>query len=100
MHNVMRVRLERVVLVAGIGLVTMNIWTGAPVFAVWVGSRMVRGSGNLTMTAAAGVVVTLAVTCFVLLRVLTRLSARYDEVTGRPPAPRQQPPWLRSMRGE
>jgi hypothetical protein len=31
---------------------------------------------------------------------LTRLSARYDELTGRPPAARRTSPWLRSMRGE
>jgi hypothetical protein len=31
---------------------------------------------------------------------LTWLSARYDELTGRPPAARRTSPWLRSMRGE
>lgn len=31
---------------------------------------------------------------------LTWLSARYDEVTGRPAAARRTSPWLRSMRGE
>jgi hypothetical protein len=94
------VRLQRVALVAGMGLVTLNIWTGAPLFAVWVGSRFVQGGGGLTMAAAGAIVVTLAVVCFVLLRVLGILSARYDTVTGRPPPTRQQPPWLRSMRGE
>jgi hypothetical protein len=96
----MRARFERVALVSGMGVATLNIWTGAPLFAVWVGSRVVGDSGGLTMSAAGAVVVTLAVVCFVLVRALGWLSARYDVVTGRPPAPRQQPPWLRSMRGE
>jgi hypothetical protein len=96
----MRARFERVGLVAGMGVVTLNIWTGAPLFAVWVGSRVVGDSGGLTMTAAATVVVVLAIACFLLVRLLGALSARYDDVTGRPPPTRQQPPWLRSMRGE
>jgi hypothetical protein len=31
---------------------------------------------------------------------LTWLNAKYDELTGRPPAARQTSPWLRSMRDE
>ena len=73
---------------------------GAPIFAVWVGSRVVPGGGGLTMGAAAMVVITLAVTCALLLRLLGVLNQRYDVVTGRPPPTRQVPPWLRSMRGE
>jgi hypothetical protein len=32
--------------------------------------------------------------------VLTWLNAKYDELTGRPPAARHTSPWLRSMRDE
>jgi hypothetical protein len=42
----------------------------------------------------------LAATVFLLALVLTWLNAKYDELTGRPPAARQTSPWLRSMRDE
>jgi hypothetical protein len=93
-------RAKRVALVAAMGLVTLNIWTGAPLLALWVGSRLVQDGGTITMGAAAAVVITLGAVAFALLRLLGILSARYDEVTGRPPAPRQQAPWLRSLRGD
>jgi hypothetical protein len=37
---------------------------------------------------------------FVCLHALAWLSARYDRVTGRPPAPRQPAPWLLSRRAD
>ena len=52
------------------------------------------------MTAVFSVIVVLAATVFVLAFILTWLNAKYDELTGRPPAARQTSPWLRSMRDE
>jgi hypothetical protein len=92
--------MRRLVILTLMALVSLNIWTGAPLFALWVGSQLVHGTGGLTMTAAAAVVVTLAATCLALLSALGRLTVRYDEITGRPPRTRQQAPWLRSLRGE
>jgi hypothetical protein len=92
--------MKRLVLLTLMALVTLNIWTGAPLFALWVGSQLVRDHGQITMGAAAAVVVTLGATCFALLAALGRLTVRYDEVTGRPPRTREQAPWLRSLRGE
>jgi hypothetical protein len=86
--------------------VSINAWTGAPLLALWVGSRFegwVGGSGTgsgTTMRALFVLVATLALLEGVLVVVLTRLSAAYDELTGRPHAARQTSPWLRSMRGE
>jgi hypothetical protein len=77
----------------------VNIWTGAPLLAVWVGSKAVGDSG-LSMGAVFLVVGVLAVTEIMLLISLTWLSSRYDELTGRPMAARRTSPWLRSMRGE
>jgi hypothetical protein len=45
-------------------------------------------------------VAVLAVVELALTLALTRLSAAYDELTGRPHAARRTSPWLRSMRGE
>ncbi len=91
--------LKRVLLVSASALAAINIWTGAPLLAVWVGSKAAAGS-RLSMGAVGVVVVVLAVCCLALAAALTWLSARYDELTGRPAAARRTSPWLRSMRGE
>ena len=88
------------------GLVGVIIWTGAPLLALWVGSRFEswvhsRAPGNgVTMRAIFVVVIVLAALEGVLTFTLTRLSTAYDELTGRPQEARRTSPWLRSMRGE
>ena len=91
--------LKRVGLVSASALAAINIWTGAPLLALWVGSQVVGDSG-LSMGAVFVVIVVLAACCLGLAWALTWLSAHYDELTGRPPASRRTSPWLRSMRGE
>jgi uncharacterized membrane protein YbaN (DUF454 family) len=91
--------LRRVLLLSASALAAINIWTGAPLFAVWVGSKAAAGS-QLSMGAVGVVVAVLAVTCLVLTMALSWLSARYDGLTGRPVEARRTSPWLRSMRGE
>jgi hypothetical protein len=93
-------RLKRVGLVIATALVTINIWTGGPLFAVWVGSKVQGGTGSPSMTAVFSVIAVLAALVAVLAWALTWLNAKYDEITGRPPAARQTSPWLRSMRDE
>jgi hypothetical protein len=80
-------------------VVAINIWTGAPLFAVWVGSQ-VQGTHGVSMTALFIVVIVLAVTVFTLTWVLAWLNSRYDTITGRPAPPRQPLPWLKSLSGE
>jgi hypothetical protein len=93
-------RLKRLGLVIGSALTSINIWTGAPLLAVWVGSQVQAAQDRLSMIALFTVVATLAVTVFALAWVLAWLNGRYDELTGRAPAAHQTSPWLRSMRGE
>lgn len=90
---------QRLALIAGTALATTAAWTGAPLFAIWVGSRA-QGSQQPTMTAIVVVLAVLAVVELVLLVILTRLNARYDRVTGRRAPTRRPPPWMSSMRGE
>jgi hypothetical protein len=92
--------LKKIGLVTASALCSINLWTGAPLFAVWVGSKVQGNLNNLSMTAVFSVVAVLAATVFLLALVLTWLNAKYDEPTGRPPAARQTSPWLRSMRDE
>ncbi len=91
---------KRIGLVAASALVSINIWTGAPLLAVWVGSKVQGSLSALSMTAVFTVIVVLAVTVGLLAWLLTWINAGYDELVGRPAAARQTSPWLRSMRDE
>jgi hypothetical protein len=93
-------RLKKIGLVTASAVCSINLWTGAPLFAVWVGSKVQGNLNNLSMTAVFSVILVLAVSVFGLGFLLTWLNAKYDELTGRPPAARQTSPWLRSMRDE
>lgn len=81
-------------------LCSVNIWTGAPLLALWVGSKIQGQLTTLSMGAVFAVIVVLSVLVGLLTVGLARLSAQYDELTGRPRGPREPAPWLRSMRGE
>jgi hypothetical protein len=90
--------LKRATMAGATAFVTANIWTCAPLLALWVGSQVV-GKRALSMTAVGVVVLVLAVLEFVLALALTWLNNVYDEITGRPRAERRAT-WLRSMRAE
>jgi hypothetical protein len=92
--------LKKIGLVTASALCTVNLWTGAPLFAIWVGSKVQGNLNNLSMTAVFSVIAVLAVMVFLLAVALTWLNGKYDELTGRPPAARHTSPWLRSMRDE
>jgi hypothetical protein len=92
-------RLKRVGLVALMAITGVNVWTGSPLAALWVGSR-VQGGGPPTMAAVGVVAITLGVLSFVLVRILNALGIAYDKAVGVASGPRRQVPWLRSMRGE
>jgi hypothetical protein len=90
---------KKTALAIGSTLVAINMWTGAPLFALWVASQLVS-SISLTMGAFVIVVVVLALVEVLLTLLLTWIHATYDELTGRPMEARRTSPWLRSMRGE
>jgi hypothetical protein len=93
-----RLRLKRMALVCAMALTSLNVWTGSPLLALWVGSR-VQGSGPPTMGAIAVVTLVIAAVSASLLRVLGRINDAYDKLMHRKPRKRQSP-WLRSLRGE
>ena len=96
----MKIRFERVALQAVMGLAALNIWTGAPLLAVWVGSRVVTSSTQVSMGSVFVVVAVLFATCLALIYVLSWASSTYDRITGRQQTVRRHVPWLRSMRAE
>ena len=90
---------RRVGLDALMVIVALNVWTGSPLVALWIGSR-VQQSGPPSMLAVGVTVVALAVLSLLLLRVLTLLGRAHDRLVGAVPTVRTHTPWLRSMRGE
>jgi len=93
------VRAGRVALVCLMALATLNIWTGGPLLALWIGSR-VQGAGPPNMLAVGAAAVALGAISYALVRLLARLDSLYARLAGRPSSVRRHVPWLRSMRGE
>jgi hypothetical protein len=79
---------KRVGIAAATALITLNIWTGAPLAAMWIGSE-VASEHSLSMTGVCVVVIALAAIDFSLTFALTWLNARYREIAGLPPAMRR-----------
>ncbi|HWX52416.1 MAG TPA: hypothetical protein VNY34_03925 [Solirubrobacteraceae bacterium] len=89
---------KRTAMVAATAFLAINLWTGAPLIALWVGSQVV-GQTVLSMEAVGVVVVVLAVLVFSMSMALAWLSREYDRLSGREPG-EQRLPWLRGMSGE
>lgn len=94
-----RSRLERLVLTAAMALAAVNVWTGSPLLALWIGSKL-QGPGHPRMSSVAVVVVAMAAFSLGLIRLLGALGRRHDRLSGRRPQVAAHAPWLRSMRGE
>jgi len=62
-------------------LVALNVWTGSPLVALWIGSRL-QGSGPPQMGPVFVVVVAFAAISFTLASLLARLGDSYDRMTG------------------
>ena len=92
-------RLKLLGLTVAATLVSINIWTGAPLFALWVGSRIAPASGT-SMGAIAVVMLMLVLCVSGLAMLLTRINLAYDRLSGRDTGPRRPAPWLRSARAE
>jgi hypothetical protein len=92
-------RLQQLALLSAMGVVSVNIWTGAPLLSLWIASR-IYASGAPSMSAVFVVAALLALIAVALVLALGYISRTYDRVTGRERTVRTHLPWLRSMRGE
>ena len=92
-------RVQRALILAAMAVTAVNIWTGSPLLALWVGSRL-QGTSGLSMGAVFAVVAVMGVTSFALIKLLGALGARHDKLRGVEPGPRRRQPWLRSLSGE
>jgi hypothetical protein len=93
-------RLRKVGLLIGMALASVNIWTGSPLMAVWVGSRVQNSGSTVSMGSIAIVALVLGGLSLALVQLLGLMQSAYDRLTGRRRAVRRTLPWMRSMRGE
>ena len=94
-----KIRAARLGLALLTALLTVNLYTGAPLFAIWVGSRVQGGTG-LTMSAVGAVMGVLAVTVAIIVFLLIRVEAAYKFLSGEAVDKRRTAPWMRSLRDE
>jgi hypothetical protein len=90
---------KRIAIVAAIAFLAVSAWTTAPLFAVWVGAQ-VQGGEVLSIWGVLSVLVVFGVLVFLIAWALTWLSAKYDELTGRPRIALETSPWHRAKRGD
>ena len=99
-------KLKRTMLAIAGALISVNIWTGAPICALWVGAQFqgwidARAPGTgVSMEGLLAVIVVLAALETALVLLVARVSNAYDKLTGRPGKARRRSPWLRSLGGE
>jgi hypothetical protein len=91
-------RTKRVLLAAATAFLGINLWTGAPLFSLWVGSQFV-GEKQLSMTAVGIVVATLAILVVAMSFALVWLNDTYKRITGHP-LRENRLTWLRGFNAE
>src|SRR4051794_24077045 len=92
-------KIARIGLAAATALISINLWTGAPLLAIWVGSQVQGGTG-LTMKAVGAVIGVLAITVSILVFLLIKTEAAYKFFSGEPVQKKRTSPWMRSLRDE
>jgi len=89
---------KRIALAAATAFVAVNIWTGAPLLALWIGSQAV-GQTTLSMTAVGIVVGVLIALDLTMGALLLRLNRSYRELLGLS-AGQRRAAWLRTLSSE
>lgn len=89
--------MERVTLATLMVVATVNVYTGSPLLALWIGSQIQGAATRLSMAAVGVTVGCLALFTIGLLRLIAMLDRRDDALSGR--TARHRPSWLQSSRG-
>ena len=93
-------RAKRYGLAALTAFLALNIWTGSPLLALWIGSRVQGSASQTSFGAILAIVGCLGIFSIGLYQALKYVMHAYREATGTLPTVRTHAPWLRSMRGE
>ncbi len=91
-------RCKRVLLAAATAFLSVNLWTGSPLLALWVGSQAADQQA-LSMTAVFVVVLTLAALTLGISFVLLWLEQTYRQLVGHP-LREGRATWLRSFNAQ
>ncbi len=92
-------RLARMGLLILMALAVVNLLVGAPIFSMWIGSRLQGDAGGASMGAIGLVILVLALLAWLLVRALGALGRVYDRAAG-VERRRSQTAWLRALSGE
>ena len=82
------------------GFLALNVVSGSPLLAVWIGSRVQGEESQPSMAAFVVVIVSLIAFSLGLYQLLKLTMRAYQDATGTAPTMRTHVPWLRSMRDE
>jgi hypothetical protein len=93
-------RIKPILLAAAMAFLALNVWTGSPLLAVWIGSKIQGEASQPSMGAYVAVIVCLIAFSWGLYQLLKLAMHSYQQATGTTPTVRTHAPWLRSMRGE
>ena len=93
-------RIKPILLAAAMAFLALNVWTGSPLLAVWLGSKVQGEESQPSMGAYAVVIISLIFFSWGLYQLLKLVMTAYQDATGTTPTVRTHAPWLRSMRGE
>jgi hypothetical protein len=93
-------RIKPILLAAAMAFLALNVWTGSPLLAVWLGSKVQGEESQPSMGAYAVVIIALIAFSWGLYQLLKLVMSAYQDATGTQPTVRSHAPWLRSMRGE
>jgi hypothetical protein len=93
-------RIKPILLAAAMAFLALNVWTGSPLLAVWLGSKVQGDESQPSMGAYAVVILALIAFSWGLYQLLKIVMSAYQDATGTRPTVRSHAPWLRSMRGE
>jgi hypothetical protein len=93
-------RIKPILLAAAMAFLALNVWTGSPLLAVWIGSKIQGEESQPSMGAYAAVIGCLILFSWGLYQLLKVVMGAYQDATGTAPTVRTHAPWLRSMRGE
>jgi divalent metal cation (Fe/Co/Zn/Cd) transporter len=94
-----RTRARGLLIVIGMVLCAVSIWTASPLAWLWIASQMDSGSSP-TMGAIGVVIAGVCGTTIAIGKVLAILNARYRDLHGQRATIKLHLSWLRSLRGE
>src|SRR6476619_3287775 len=90
-------RMKRTALASAMGLIAVNVWTGGPLLALWIGSRVqMHSKTSMTIEPVTALVVfgALAAISDVLVKSLSVVSGAYDRAAGIGPGRRRRDSWV------